>query len=303
MTDVVTRHDDGHGPADTRVNTCPHGHPVHSVHPHQSYCMQCGAPLSSVDRRPHIDEGDEDSPRVVARPPAGERSDARAGRGRRLAAVVVLLVVVAGVVFAGERIAEYRLSAARWLDIGQVRLTADPIPIGTATGGVVAAVDVAPQQRVVSGQPLTDVATSVLGPGGAPVSSSTTLRAPTSGVVVSVDQPAGSVTTNGQPILTMYDPERLNLVGAVSASQLDSIRLGMTAQISGFGLSRPLAARVARVVPAVGPQPSTSSSSMTLVLTPVDEGSVADLVPGLGFSAKVDSRSGHRNDPTGVQLG
>jgi multidrug resistance efflux pump len=156
---------------------------------------------------------------------------------------------------------------------------------------------------VQAGQPLTDVATSVLGALGAPVSSSTTLRAPTDGIVASVDRPAGSVITNGEPILTMYDPQQLNFVAAVSPKQLSAVKLGMTAQISGPGLGRTLAARVARVVPSIGPPQPSTTPNINLVLTPVNQSAVADLVPGLRFSAKLDALSGGHNLPSGEHLG
>ncbi len=314
---------------------CSNGHPSH---PDYSFCPYCGEPVAAGARRAtppeprdspeltleriagspsprrvvpplHLDQ--EDGTEPIHSPPAPRPGSPRRARraGRRLTTIAVLVALVGATAYGGYRIVQYRLLGNQWIAVGDVSLTATPISVGTSTGGVVSAIDVNPEQRVAKGQPLANVVTSVLDPKGVPVSASSTIVAPEGGIVTSVDRSAGSVVTFGQPILTMYDPGKLDLVGAVAPQELASIRLGMTAQISGPGLNVPLAARVTRVEPVVGNAPPATSSqqpassNLSLVLTPVNESAVADLLPGLVFSARIDARSGGDHAPTGAQVG
>lgn len=81
----------------------------------------------------------------------------------------------------------------------------------------------------------------------------------------------------------------------------------LAAEISRLGLDQPLDARVASVVPSVGPPSShRAARPWSLVLTPLNPlnpSAFSDLIPGLRFSAKVDTPSGNRNQPSAEHLG
>jgi multidrug resistance efflux pump len=213
-------------------------------------------------------------------------------RGLRTATIVLLLV--GGAAAGGTYIVKQRQAAAAYVDLGSAVLTAAPVTVGTADAGTVTQLMVAPQAHVNQGQ---DLATVTMTNGTR--TETKILRAPTTGTVTYVNVTVGGVAQPGQPIVTMYDASKLTFQAQVPNEQLKKLRLGMTAYITGPGLNHRVAARLDRVVPRVTTDPAAATDRLTVVLTPeaAETGTVSTLVPGLQFSATVDTGSAAGTTP------
>jgi multidrug resistance efflux pump len=241
----------------------------------------------------------------LSRPPGRSEQTYRgaSGRSRRTrlrgflrglrTGVVVLALLVAAIV-GGTKIAQDRLADRAYLELGNAVLTAQPVPVGVTSAGSVAGLSVGPQSQVAKGQPLARV--SVTGPDGDPETQ--TLRAPVAGVVSEVNVTAGGAASPGQPILTLYDPAQLTFQAKVSDDELRRLRLGMRATLAAEDQGEPsLPARLDRVEPLVGSQ--TGSQGFTVVFVPdaAAAGTVRKLVPGLPFTASVDTKTAAGGTP------
>jgi multidrug resistance efflux pump len=145
------------------------------------------------------------------------------------------------------------------------------------------------QTRVAAGQELAHVRLTAGGTG----QQTEVLRAPIAGTVSAVNVEAGSVARAGEPVVTLYDQDRLTFQAKVPVEQLRKLRLGMNASISGPGLDHRVAATLDHVVPKVGDAPLADTDQLTVVLVPApgDVGRVRTLVPGLEFRAVVDTKT------------
>jgi multidrug resistance efflux pump len=115
-------------------------------------------------------------------------------------------------------------------------------------------------------------------------------------VVSEVEVPSGGVATPGQPVVTLYDPARLTFQAEASVEELRKLRLGMTATIDAKGLGEPIDASLDRVVPRVGTE--RGDGGFTVVFVPAgDLTKVGSLVPGLPFTATVDTRTAASGRP------
>jgi multidrug resistance efflux pump len=221
----------------------------------------------------------------------------RGGRFRSFLRVVrttlVVLVLLAAAVAGGRYVIRDRLAARAFVELPSAVLTAQPIPVGSASAGVVSAVRVTPQSQVTAGQELARV--TVTGPDGKP--DTEVLKAPTTGVVSAVNVAAGGVATPGQQIITLYDPTQLTFQAKASLEQLRRLRLGMAATIDAKGLSREISARLDRVVPLVGSDKASGSFTIVLVPAATDMDVVRSLVPGLPFTATVDTNTATDGTP------
>ncbi|MEJ3748602.1 HlyD family efflux transporter periplasmic adaptor subunit [Actinomycetes bacterium KLBMP 9797] len=212
---------------------------------------------------------------------------------RGLRTTLVVLVLLAAAVAGGVYITRDRLAARAFLTLDHAVLTAQAVPVGTAAAGTVASVRVAPQRQVSEGDELARVRVS--GPDGEPQTE--VLTAPISGIVSDVDVPAGGVATPGQPVVTLYDPARLSFRADASVEELRELRLGMTARITADGLADPIDARLERVVPQVGDQQSDGAFVVVLVPDDSEAKTVRTLVPGLPFTATVDTNTAADGTP------
>jgi multidrug resistance efflux pump len=206
---------------------------------------------------------------------------------RGLRTTVVVLVLLAAAVAGGTYVARDRLAEGEYVELGHAVLTAQPVPVGSAAAGTVASVKVRPQSQTSAGDELATV--TVTGPDGDPETK--VLKAPIDGVVSEVDVETGAVATPGQPVVTLYDPAKMAFHADASVEDLRRLRLGMAARVSADGLDDPIPARLERVVPRVGDE--RASDEFTVVLTP-DKGArdaVRGLVPGLPFTARIDTKT------------
>lgn len=76
-----------------------------------------------------------------------------------------------------------------------------------------------------------------------------TIRAPISGIVVDKQVQTGDVVQPGQPICTLYDPARLQLVAVVREELAGRLRLGQTVTVTIDALGAPCEGTVSEIVP------------------------------------------------------
>jgi multidrug resistance efflux pump len=205
---------------------------------------------------------------------------------RALRTLVVVTILVVAAVAGGLYLARDRLAGQVYVKLSDVVLTAEPIPVGTTTAGVVKEVAVSPQTEVSEGGVLARI--TVTDPEGD--TDTEVLRSPIDGVVSEIEVPSGGVATPGQPVVTLYDPARLTFQAEASVEELRKLRLGMTATVDAEGLGAPIDVSLDRVVPRVGTD--QGDGGFIVVFVPAgDLTKVGSLVPGLPFTATVDSRT------------
>ncbi len=214
----------------------------------------------------------------------------------RIRTGVIVLILLAAAVSGGTYLVRQRLAARAFVNIGDAVLTAEAVPVGSADAGVVTDLLVAEQTRVAAGQELAQVRLTSNGTG---VPQTQVLRAPIAGTVSAVNVVVGSVARPGEPVVTLYDQDKLTFQAKVPVDRLRQLRLGMTVFVSGPGLDRRVSAILDHVVPQVGNAPLTSADQLTVVLVPVptDVGKVRTLVPGLQFRAVVDTKTAAGGTP------
>lgn len=234
-------------------------------------------------------------------PPSPRRSGPRHGRLRRALrvarTVVVLVALLAGAALGGAYVLQERLAARAFVDIGDAVLTAEAMPVGSAGAGVVREILVAEQDTVTANQPLLRVALPPVGTGDEPQLQ--TVRAPSAGRVSSIEATVGGVAGAGEPLVTLYNPSQLTFQVDVGVEELRDLRLGMTATITGPGLPGGITATLDQVVPRVGTDPLHDDNELTVVLVPDSAAmrTVPTLVPGLRFSATVDTKTAPGGTP------
>jgi multidrug efflux pump subunit AcrA (membrane-fusion protein) len=254
------------------------------------------AAMSKTD----TDAGDTTS-RIVqvegTSPSSGHRAGRRGSRLRAVRTFFVVLTLLAGAVAGGTYIVRHRLDARTYVDLGTAVLTADPVTLGSPQPATVSSISVTEQSHVTAGQELARV---TLTTSNATASTQTQiLRAPTAGVVVAINVAAGGVASAGEPIITLYDQAKLTFQADVPVARLRQLRLGMTAYIDGPGLDHQIRATLDHIVPRVGGNPLSATDRLTVVLHPVPNqiGTVSTLVPGLPFSATVDTKTAAGRTP------
>ncbi len=249
----------------------------------QEHAVSSAAASADVRAQPAPTSGDQ-AGQVAQRRPPRRRLWAFL---RGLRTTLVVLVLLAAALGGGTYVARHRLAAQSYIGLTNAALTAQPVPVGSPSAGLVVGVFVVPQNQVTAGQALARVI--VVGPDAK--SHTQTLRAPVAGIVSTVDL-TGGAATSGEPIVTLYDPAQLTFHAAVSIDQLRRLRLGMSAKITSPGLGRPISARLERVVPKVGGE-APSGQPFTVVFVPDQSqlGIVRTLVPGLPVTVTVDTRT------------
>ncbi|MBL8729616.1 MAG: efflux RND transporter periplasmic adaptor subunit [Planctomycetes bacterium] len=76
-----------------------------------------------------------------------------------------------------------------------------------------------------------------------------TIRAPITGIVVDKQVQPGDVVQPGQPICTLYDPSRLQLVAVVREDLAGRLRVGQSVSVTIDALGEPCAGTVSEIVP------------------------------------------------------
>ena len=205
--------------------------------------------------------------------------------------IVLMMVVVAAA--AGLTIIRSQASKASRLDLGELRLTSQPIPVETSLPGLVTAVDVKAGQRVALGQHLGSLRVTTTNSTGHAVLSSRVLTAPRSGIVVDDPVTIGSTLEPGIGFLTLYDPADLTLVTSVPLSYLHEVAPGMIATLTATGVPGSIHAVLQRAVPRIGlNQTDVLADHLELVFVAENASQVARLIPGLQFTGSIDTNTG-----------
>jgi multidrug resistance efflux pump len=210
--------------------------------------------------------------------------------------LIVVLVLLAAAVAGGTWIVRHRLADQAFVDAGTAVLTAEPITVGSADAAVVTRVLTAERQSVAAGAVLATFTPTA--DGTAPRVQE--LRAPAAGIVTRIDVAPGQIARAGEPIVTLYDPAKLAFDVDVPLETLRKLRLGMTAYVTGPGLSGRIATTLQQVEPKVDPgQPAGTSDRLTVVLRPDPAvlATVRTLVPGLQFAVIVDTTTAVGHTP------
>jgi multidrug resistance efflux pump len=242
-----------------------------------------GIIMSTTTIEPPVQSGTE---APVAKPPGKKRV-------RRtlhvLRTVVVLAILLAAALWGGNHIVRQRIADQAFVDPGTAVLTAAPITVGSADAGVVTRVATTERASVTAGALLATVTLTADSTGEAKVQQ---LRAPAAGIVTSIDIAPGQVVRPGEPVVTLYDPAKLEFDVDVPLQTLRKLRLGMTAYITGPGLSGRIPTTLEKVEPKVSATDAAQTSDrLTVVLRPgpASLDTVRTLVPGLQFSVVVDT--------------
>jgi len=205
-----------------------------------------------------------------------------------LRTIVVVLILLAAAGAGGTYIVRQRLADRNLVDAGPAVLTAQPITVGSADAAVVTRVLTAERKSVPAGAVLATI--TLTADGDEPRVQE--LRAPAAGIVTEINVAPGQIARAGEPIVTLYDPAKLAFQVDVSLETLRKLRLGMTAYVTGPGLSGRITTTLEQVEPKVDTgQPTATPDRLTVVLRPDPAAlaTVRTLVPGLQFGVVVDT--------------
>jgi multidrug resistance efflux pump len=205
-----------------------------------------------------------------------------------LRTLVVVLILLAAAGAGGTYIVRHRLADRAFVDAGTAVLTAQPIPVGSADAAVVTRVLISERQSVTAGAAIA----TITGTAGGSTPRPRQLLAPAAGIVTEINVAPGQIARAGEPIITLYDPAKLAFQVDVPLKTLRKLRLGMTAYVTGPGLSGRITTTLQRVDPKVETdQPAGPSDRLTVVLRPDPAflATVRTLVPGLQFDVVVDT--------------
>jgi multidrug resistance efflux pump len=229
------------------------------------------------------------SPDVTPGPaPAGHRRHRLRKTLLIMRTIVVVLILLAASVAGGTHIVRQRLADRTMVDAGTAVLTAQPITVGSADAAVVTRVLTAERKSVTAGAVLATITPTA--DGRAPRVQE--LHAPAAGVITKINVMPGQIARAGEPIVTLYDPAKLAFQVDVPLETLRKLRLGMTAYVTGPGLSGRIATTLEQVEPKVDTgQPAATPDRLTVVLRPDPAAlaTVRTLVPGLQFGVVVDT--------------
>jgi multidrug resistance efflux pump len=213
-----------------------------------------------------------------------------------LRTVIVVLILVAAAVGGGYYVVSHRLADRAFVNAGTAVLTAEPIAVGSADAAVVTRMLTSERKSVTTGAVLATI--TVTADGSKPKVQE--LQAPAAGVVTEINVAPGQIARAGEPIITLYDPEKLVFQVDVPLETLRKLRLGMTAYVTGPGLTGRIATTLQQVQPKVAAgQPAATSDGLTVVLVPdpAVRSTVRTLVPGLQFGVVVDTTTAVGSTP------
>ncbi|MEU7908469.1 HlyD family efflux transporter periplasmic adaptor subunit [Actinoplanes sp. NPDC049118] len=257
---------------------------------------------------PSAQSADETHPVAPDPAPAGGRRTVRS----RIPAVRTFLVTVlllAGAGVGGAYVLNHRLAESAFVTLQDAVLTADALPVGSTASGVVTEMLVTEQTRVAAGQELARVRLAADPALARQQPRVETLRAPVPGTVSKVNIAVGGVMGAGEPVITLYDHTKLSFAARATEEQLRELRLGMAARIAGPGLNRPVPVTVDHVEARIGPDPLSDApltedqkavhEQLTVVLVPRTDAvdTVSALVPGLRFTAEIDTKTAAGRTP------
>jgi multidrug resistance efflux pump len=209
---------------------------------------------------------------------------------RKWRARFLVLLLIAGAVYAFMWITRTQTTDAAEIDLGTVLLTSQVVPVETPQPGQVLSVDVKAEEKVSAGKQLGTIEVTTTNSQGRPVKETIVLSAPLDGIVVDDPVTKGSTLQPGQPFVQLYDPAKVYFNGQVPLENLPEIAPGMVATLKAEGLTKSVEAVVQRAVPRVGTsQTDVPADAMRVVLLPRDLNQVAGLVPGLRFTGTVDT--------------
>jgi multidrug resistance efflux pump len=212
-----------------------------------------------------------------------------------LRTVTVVLILLAAAVGGGLYIVRHRLADRAFVDAGTAVLTADPITVGSADAAVVTEMMTSERKSVTAGATLATITVTADGRPSKPKE----LHAPAAGIVTEINVAPGQIARAGEPIVTLYDPAKLVFKVDVPLATLRKLRLGMTAYITGPGLSGRIATTLQEVQPVTTGQPAAATVGLTVVLQPDPAvlATVRTLVPGLQFAVVVDTTTAVGSTP------
>ncbi|MEV6633413.1 HlyD family efflux transporter periplasmic adaptor subunit [Actinoplanes sp. NPDC051470] len=205
--------------------------------------------------------------------------------------VLVVSILLTAAVLGGNHIVRQRLAERTMVDAGTAVLTAQPITVGSADAAVVSRVLTTERASVTAGAVLA-TATLTADGGGEPRVQQ--LRAPAAGIVTEINIAPGQVARAGEPIVTLYDPADLAFQVDVPLETLRKLRLGMTAYVTGPGLSGRIPTTLKQVEPKVDSTATPATADLLTVVLQPDPASLATvrtLVPGLQFDVVVDTKT------------
>lgn len=206
---------------------------------------------------------------------------------------LVVLLMVAAAAVAGTAVVRSQASKASQLNLGELMLTSQPIPVETSLPGLVTAVYVKAGERVTTGESLGSIRVTTTNSTGHAVLSQRTLKAPRSGVVVDDPLTIGSTLEPGTGFVTLYDPADLTLVTQVPLTYLHEVGPGMVATLTASGVPGSIHAVLQRAVPRIGTnQADVSANHLELVFVAQKPSEVARLIPGLQFTGTIDTNTG-----------
>ncbi|MEU4564332.1 HlyD family efflux transporter periplasmic adaptor subunit [Actinoplanes sp. NPDC023936] len=241
---------------------------------------------------------DNSSTTVIPRPEPAAPTPKRRGRSAlrvmRTGVVVLILLTAAGA--GGTHIVRQRLAERNMVDAGKAVLTAQPITVGSADAAVVTEMMTTERTSVTAGADLATITLTADG-GGRRVQK---LQAPAAGIVTKINVAPGQIARAGEPIVTLYDPAKVVFAVDVPLEKLRKFRLGMTAYVTGPGLSSRITTTLEKVEPKVDAgQQASGADELTVVLRPdpAARATVRTLVPGLQFAVVVDTTTATGSTP------
>jgi multidrug resistance efflux pump len=214
-----------------------------------------------------------------------------------LRTTIVVLILIAAAAGGGWYVWRDRIADQAFVHAGTAVLMAPPISVGAADAAVVTRMLVSERQSVTAGATLATITVTADGRGAPRVQQ---LHTPAAGIVTAINVPPGQIARAGEPIVTLYDPAKLAFQVDVPLATLRKLRLGMTAYVTGPGLSGRIATTLQQVQPRVATgQPAATSDALTVILRPdpADLTTVRTLVPGLQFGVVVDTTTAVGSTP------
>ncbi|WP_199514186.1 HlyD family efflux transporter periplasmic adaptor subunit [Nucisporomicrobium flavum] len=209
-----------------------------------------------------------------------------------------MLILLAAAGAGGNHVVRQRLAERNMVDAGTAVLIAEPIAVGSADAAVVTDMLATERSSVSAGAVLATITLTADGDGN--TRRVQKLQAPAAGIVTKINVPPGQIARAGEPIVTLYDPAEVAFAVDVPLEKLRKFRLGMTAYVTGPGLSSRMISTLEKVEPKVdaGQQASTADK-LTVVLRPdpAARATVRTLVPGLQFAVVVDTTTAVGSTP------
>lgn len=172
-------------------------------------------------------------------------------------------------------------------------LTAHPVQLASIYPAIVNELYVNPQslgnELIPANRPIARLTHS--GPALAEGPSVVELAVPYDARLVSVDTPAGGITQPGMPVVTLYDPRQMAVIATVEAKELDRLRRGMVVKLTNEQVPGSIAGVLDAAVPLLGTDHEPTTRRYVNIRIIPDREAIRDLVPGLRFQVRIDTKS------------